>query len=460
MQHRIKKIGGLRLLLGLLAMVLFCLVMISGSAADTGARDTDQHSDEQVEHRGIDIDIVGGATRSLVPLAVPDTIEIGGDTQGAAEEIQEILRHNLELAGYFRMLPPDSFFFDTTAEGMSAANIEFQNWLNVGAQGLIKSSVRLDGEEYTLDLRLYSVEQGRRINVGWQASPVAQGGIRGQVNDFINAVLMHYTGQEGIFGSRIAFSRRNSSGAKHIYVMNMDGSNQRQISTYNGLNLLPRFGANGDIFFTSYRAGNPDLWVYRNGSLRSFSSQEGQNSGAAYCNGQVAVTLARGTENTDIYLVDATSGAVRRQLTDHWAIDVSPTWSPDCSQIAFVSGRRNGAHIFLMNADGSDQRRLTFQGTYNTTPDWSPRGDRIVFSGRDERNAYDIFTVDMDGNIRRLTQDQGNNFEPSYSPDGRYIVFASDRGGQGKRLWLMTHDGQIQRLLTPDGGYEEPVWER
>ena len=447
-------------------IVAFVVTAVVGLMISTTAVAQDQPQlgdpmpDEDVEQRGIEIDVRVGARRSLISLAVPDTIEQRGEVLEEAEKVEEILRRNLELSGYFRLLPEDSFFFDTDAEGMLVADIDFSNWFNVGAQGLIKSSVARDGEEFTLDLRLYGVEQGRQIPVDWEAEPVSREGIRGQVNAFINAVLKHYTGEEGIFGSRIAFSLRGNR-VKHIYTMEIDGSNRQRISQHAGINLVPTFGPGGQVYFTSYRDGNPDLFVYRNGSLQKLSGQPGQNSGAGYCDGRLAVTMSRGTENTDIYLIDPESGSVQQRLTDHWAIDVSPSWSPDCSRIAFVSGRSGGAHIFTMNADGSNQQRLTFQGRYNTTPDWSPRGDRIVFSGRDERDKYDVFTVDLDGNIERLTQDQGNNFEPHFSPDGRYIIFTSDRGGEGKRIWLMTRDGQIQKPLTTEGGgYEEPAWER
>ncbi len=445
----------------LIAVAAVVLALIVGMGAAFAEEPTEPREDEQFDQRGIEIDVRVGARRTLIPLAVPDTLLGSDDVEEAAEEIEEILRRNLDLSGYFRVLPTDSFFFDTDAEGMSATGIDFMNWLNVGAQGLIKSSVSRRGDEYHLDLRLYAVEQGRQVQLNWEAEPVARAGIRAEVNEFINAVMEYYTGEAGIFGSLIAFSRRSEGGAKHIYTMEIDGSGMRRISNFNGINLIPRFGPPGQIYFTSFRDGNPDLFVFRNGSVEKLSGQPGQNSGAAYCGGQLAVTLARGTENTDIYLIDPQSGAIQRRLTENRHIDVSPTWSPDCRRIAFVSGRSSGAHIFVMNADGTDQRRLTFHGSYNTTPNWSPRGDRIVFAGRDEYNAYDVFTVDLDGNIERLTQDQGNNFEPSYSPDGRYILFSSDRGGSGKQLFIMTRDGQVQRPLTRGGGsYEEPVWER
>ncbi len=452
----------LRYLAGIAVVGFLLLAMSATLAAQTEApAPGEPRLDEQIEHEGIEIDVRVGARRVLVPIAVPDTIEESGDTREAAQKVESILRRNLDLAGYFDVLDEDSFFFDTDEEGMSAVDIGFTNWFNVGAHGLIKSAVREDGGQISLDLRLFAVERGSQVDLDWSPSTVdGDRELRREVNEFINAVLEHFTGKRGVFGTRIAYSRRHDSNTKHIYTMEMDGSNRQRISRDDNIHLVPTFGPRGSIYFSNYRDGNPDLYVYRDGSMRPLSQSEGQNTGAAYCDGKIALTMSRGSSNTDIYLIDPDSGSVVQQLTDQWAIDVSPTWSPDCQRIAFVSGRSGGAHIFVMNADGSDQKRLTFQGSYNTTPDWSPQGDRIAFSGRDEYSRFDIFTVDLEGNIERLTQDQGNNSEPSYSPDGRYIVFTSDRSG-GKRLWLMTHDGQVQRELTRNGaGYEEPSWER
>jgi TolB protein len=450
-------------LLGILTLLVFIFGW-TGSAL--GQRGPTSSGGPEVDEpppvsRGIDIDVRVGARRVLLPLAVPDTLQPAGDTQGAAASVQEILRRNLDLAGFFKVLPTDSFFFDPSREGMGAGEINFQNWFNVGAQGLIKSAVRLQGDQVVVDLRLYSVEQGTQVRLNWSGSAASRAELRGQVNTFINAVIEHYTGTRGIFGSRILYAQRDSSGLKQVFVMDMDGSNRSQITRNRAINLLPTWGPGGAVFYTSYQDQNPDLWMFRGGEHTKLSSRRGQNTGASYCRGNVALTLSMGGENADIYTIDPSDGKIVRRLTDHWAIDTTPSWSPDCSKIAFVSGRSGGPQIYVMNADGSGQRRLTHQGTYNTGPSWSPRGDVIAFSARDERNRYDIFTVDLEGNIERLTQDQGNNEAPSFSPDGRYIVFSSDRGAQGKRLWMMTADGEIQRLLTPDGvGYSEPAWSR
>lgn len=408
---------------------------------------------------GIKIDVRGGAKRVLLPLAVPDTLEPSGATKGAATKVQEILRRDLDLAGFFKVLPSDSFFFDPSQEGMRATEINFQNWFNVGAQGLIKSAAEEKGGKIVLDLRLYVVDKGQLVNLKWKGEPTTHNELDAQVHEFVNAVVEYYTGARGIFGSKIAFVGRASGGTKQIYTMGMDGSNMARVTNNQAINLLPSWGPGGAVYYTSYQDRNPDLWVWKDGTSKKLSSRRGQNSGGAYCGGKLALTLSMGGENADIYLIDPETGATVKRLTDHWGIDTSPTWNASCTKIAFVSSRSGGPQIFVMNADGSDQRRLTFQGSYNTSPSWSPTEDLIAFTARDERSRFDIFTVRLDGTIERLTQDQGNNEDPTFSPDGRYVAFTSDRGGKGERIWLMTADGEMQKLVTTNGsGYTSPEW--
>lgn len=444
-----------RSLMGLLGGTLLALFITLWGASPVQTQDT---TGGELGEGDIAVDIRGSVKRTLIPLALTPVVSRGGDAS-LAQEINQTLRRDLALSGYFTILPNDSFFFNVGADGMSASTINFENWYNVGASGLIKGAYKESGGKVKLDMRLFLVERGTQAKLNWQPAAVDRHLLRREVHEFANAVIEFYTGNRGIFGTRITFAARTRAGEKHVYVMDVDGAGLRKITEGNSINILPSFGAGG-VYYTSYKRGNPDLYFWKDGTERLVSSRPGQNSGAAFCRGKLAITLSQGATNADIYLIHPTTGEIQQRLTDHYGIDTSPTWSPDCKQIAFVSDRSgNTPQIWVMNADGSNQRRLTFQGRYNTTPDWSPKGNEIVFSARDEKNNYDIFTVDLNGAITRLTQNQGNNEEPSFSPDGNYIVFVSSRGGAGQRIYIMGADGQGQSMITrTGGGFSTPSW--
>ncbi len=396
------------------------------------------------------IDLIGRPERQKVSIAVPNT-------QGMAE-VAEIIRFDLQIAGLFKVVAQDAIFFDAGSEGQTASTINFQNWFNVGAAGLIKSSARAEGDGVALDLRLFLVDRGEQVKIKWSPKTVGKDEVRKEVHAFVNAVLEYYTGMLGPFGTSIAFAAATRSGEKHIYAMEMDGAGVYRVSKNSSINILPAWGPGG-VYFTSYQDGNPNLYLGGGGGMKLISDRPGLNASPAYCGGKLVATLSQGGANSDLYLLDAGSGAILSRLTDHWAIDTSPSFSPDCSQIAFVSDRAGGPQIFVMSAGGGGARQITHAGRYNSTPAWSPKGDVIAFTGIDEGGSSDIFTVDLGGAITRLTQNQGRNEEPTWSPDGNYIAFISSRGGAGSRIYIMTADGESQTLITKNGsGYATPRW--
>lgn len=447
--------------LGALARLVLgaVLVLWVGLASPGQAGAQDLGTGDSVASDGLEIDVRGTITRALIPLAIPPLKNFGGSND-LGKEIMEILIRDLEISGYFKLLPQDSFFFDLGEDGLTPTTINFDNWTNVGASGLVKGSYKEASGQIKLDMRLFRVAQGQEVKLKWEPASVDRNELRKEVHEFANALIEYYTGNRGIFGTRLAFASRTKDGQKHIYVVDVDGANLSRVTNNESINILPTWGGGG-IYYTSYVNGNPDLYVWKGGQAKLVSNKPGQNSGAAYCGGKLAVTLSQGGSNADIYLIDPNTGAIQSRLTDSWAIDTSPTWSPDCSKIAFVSDRGGTPQIYVMGAGGGEAKRLTFNGDYNTSPDWSPKGDKIAFCGRDERNQFDIFTVDLDGGIERLTQDQGSNEEPTWAPNGQYIAFVSSRGGAGARIYIMTNDGERQTPITKSGGgFSTPSWSR
>ena len=153
-------------------------------------------------------------------------------------------------------------------------------------------------------------------------------------------------------GTQIAFQSKHDSNW-HIYVMDADGSNPRQLTSHS-LNEKPSWSPDGtQIAFQSYRDGN---W--------------------------------------EIYVMDADGNNLRR-LTNHNAWDGSPSWSPDGTQIAFQSKHDSNSnwHIYVMDADGSNPRQLTRYGHYES-PSWSPDGTQIAFQSNRDGN-WEIYVLDL-----------------------------------------------------------------
>ncbi len=411
----------------------------------------------------------GSGTRAVIeigspdfrpyPLAIPDARNMaGGATTPSAETITDTLRWNFTFAATFKVLDPKSYLADPAREGLAAASIKFEDWVNVGAEGLIKAGVTDAGNALKVDFRFFDVASGRQLlQKSYRGKPDEA---KDFARSFSDEVVEFLTGSKGIFQTRIAAVRKTKTG-RELWVMDLDGSSARPVTKNKSINLLPSWSRDGsELLFTSYIRHNPNLYriPLAGGAPKLLSGERGLNTGGAMSpdGSKVALTLSR-DGNSEVYVMSSDGTGLKRLTTD-WGIDSSPSWSPDGKRIAFVSSRWGDPHIFVMNADGSGVKRITDRGTYNQTPDWSPKGDLIAFTARDERNVFDIFTVNPSTKeIKRLTQDQGNNEEPGFSPDGNHIVFTSTREGRSQ-IWVMAVDGSNQTRITKGGGYTTPAW--
>ena len=131
-------------------------------------------------------------------------------------------------------------------------------------------------------------------------------------------------------GKIVFVSSRDGTSSFEIYVMDVDGSNQRRLTDNSAWDLAPTWSPDGSrIAFESNRDGNDE-----------------------------------------IYVMDA-DGSNQRRLTDNPAWDSFASWSPDGSRIAFSSKRDGNIEIYVMDADGSNQRRLTDNPAWDWLPSWS-----------------------------------------------------------------------------------------
>jgi TolB protein len=366
--------------------------------------------------------VISDPNRDLFRLALPSA---GGDPS-LARSATEIENRDLQITGLFRVLDPVSFPDQLQKEGMGFAAAL---WSQVGAQGVAKMNISRQGGGLALEGRLYQMGRGE--------SPVLNKTYRGQdlrtlVHTWANDIIAQFTGQRGVFGSRIAFAM----GKGEVATVGMDGADMKVVTSMKSPCFMPAFSPTGSqIAFTSYLMGGADLWLVPAGGGRAhrISKRPGLNTGPAWFPGGGSLVATLSYEgNAELYKISAEDGAVQGRLTQSSGIDLSAAVSPDGSKIAFVSDRQGTPQVFMMPSSGGGAKRITFQGTYNQTPRFCPKADTpmIAFTGRDERLVFDIFTMDLrSGKIERLTQNQGSNEDPTWSPDCRLVVYSSSRGG-------------------------------
>jgi TolB protein len=282
--------------------------------------------------------------------------------------------------------------------------------------------------------------------------------LRSMAHRYANQVYEMLLGEQGPFESKIVFVR-DGGAVKNLFLMDFDGYNIKQITSYKTANIFPAFVDSTALVWTSFIRGKPD--IYR-GSIATgksnifvYSRFVETSPEISHIEGKMAYSSSRGG-NLDIYTCDL-EGGNRKQLTFNRAIDTSPTWSPNGYHIAFTSDRAGGPQIYVMDAEGANTRRLTFEGRYQDSPAWSPKGDRIAYASL-HNGKFDIWTIEADGsNPTAVTSCPGNNEYPTWAPDASMLCFVSTRGGRSD-LYAVRPDGSGLRRLTRLGNAKMPDW--
>jgi Tol biopolymer transport system component len=227
-------------------------------------------------------------------------------------------------------------------------------------------------------------------------------------------------------GNQIVFDS-NRDGNWEIYIMNADGSEQRNFSNYPlAIDLNPAWSPDGEwIAFYSDRDG--DLEIY----------------------------------------IQAVEGGETIQVTDNQYEDIDPTWSPEGDQLAFLQARDEHGVLFelaIVSLDDLSIERVLLDIQPIRRPAWSPDGRWIAFPANVGRHE-EIFVVDIETwEYVQLTHVLGDglteiNGSPSWSPDGSLIIFDSNRKFKGYEIYMMNSEGSEVEVITSVGIVQSsPDW--
>ena len=322
------------------------------------------------------------------------------------------------------------------------------------------------GPEAVMEGTLFDFTRGERGEiVGGKRYVGSPDVVRQMAHRFADELAFHFTGEQGIARSRIAFvSERN--GGKELFVMDYDGYNPRQVTFDAFLNLAPSWSPDKQrVAFVTYREGK-DPQIHEldlaTGRRRAIVALPGLNITPEWApNGQELAFATSQDGNSEIYKVDK-AGKRFERLTNHGAADLAPTWSPTGREIAFTSDRGGTPQIYLMSAEGTSLRPLTYKdrhGTYNTAAAWSPKGNWIAYVCRDDRRLLKLCLISPDGQQgRQLTTGGSNDESPSWSADGRHVVFSAARNGK-RDIYMINVDGTGLERLTANGTFnDDPAW--
>jgi TolB protein len=108
---------------------------------------------------------------------------------------------------------------------------------------------------------------------------------------------------------------------------------------------------------------------------------------------------------------------------------MSPAWSPDSRQLAYVSFEGNQSSIFVQTLRTGNRFKVSSKPGINGAPSFSPDGRKLVVTLGGAEGNLDIYVLDINSRrTTRLTTHRAIDTEGTWSPDGRYIYFTRSRG--------------------------------
>jgi TolB protein len=238
-------------------------------------------------------------------------------------------------------------------------------------------------------------------------------------------------------GRWVAYSAYNQD-AIELWVLNLETKQSRQLTSDGAVNVEPRFSPDGKrIAFvsTSYK-GHFHIFLgeFSNGELRNVRRLTGE-----------------------------TRTSLPRYYYSEFDHEISPAWSPEGSELVFVSNR---GHIYgtggfwRMKAEpDAEAREIHYEETtWKARPDFSPDGKRIVYASYLGQQWHQLWVMpSQGGDAFPLSYGDFDNIDPRWSPDGKKIAFISNRGGNTS-LWVQEIPGGAQtQIVVKQRHYRNPM---
>jgi len=228
--------------------------------------------------------------------------------------------------------------------------------------------------------------------------------------------------------------------AIELWALDLENKKSQQLTHGGAVNVEPRFSPDDERIVFVSTAYNGHFHIFAG----EFDFNIGQLTNIQRLTGENRSTLPR----------------YYYSVFDH---EISPAWSPDGSEILFISNRGHlygSGGFWRMKAEaGAEAHEIHYEETtWKARPDFSPDGRRIVYASYLGQQWHQLWVMPADGNNSfALSYGDFDNINPRWSPDGTKIGFISNRGGNTS-LWTQEIPGGAQRqIAAKEKHYLQPM---
>jgi TolB protein len=132
---------------------------------------------------------------------------------------------------------------------------------------------------------------------------------------------------------------------------------------------------------------------------------------------------------------------------------MSPAWSPDGQNLAYVSFEGKVSAVYVQQLATGQRSRVSARAGINGAPAWSPDGRKLALTLSRDGNL-DIYTLEFATQaLTRVTSDEAIDTEAEWSKDGRSLYFTSDRAGSAQVYRVVLDEARKAERVTFTNSY-------
>ena len=161
---------------------------------------------------------------------------------------------------------------------------------------------------------------------------------------------------------------------------------------------------------------------------------------------QIAYVSFEDRQTSAIYVQVVATGS-RRMVSSVPGINGAPVWSPDGKKLALTLSHQGNPDIYILDLASGQLRQLTFNRAIDTEATWDPSGDKIIWTSNRSGGAQ-LYEISTGGKqAHRLTFEGRYNASPAVSPDGKLVAMVHSDRGQF-RIAVLDRESSQLRVLT------------
>jgi TolB protein len=166
---------------------------------------------------------------------------------------------------------------------------------------------------------------------------------------------------------------------------------------------------------------------------------------------KIAYVMAKAKRNGQkqyvLAIADADGYNEQIILKSSWPL-MSPAWSPDAKQLAYVSFEKGRPRVYIQELATGKRQLVSQEKGLNGAPSWSPDGRFLALTLSRDNNA-EVYVMELASRkLNRITRNSAIDTEATWAPQGNVLCFTSDRGGR-PQLYEVRINPQGERDSRP-----------